>query len=116
MSNSIITDATRRSQNGERVNWEKVKHDSIKDTVEIVSDMINSSLMDRTLFCDLMNREHRYLQNEFTHLCLAWLQHCGSNEYLFDGRNSFSHMIGKRTIKIVNEPWTEEERLIVRSY
>ncbi len=46
-------------------------------------------------FNDAMSREHRTLQQNFTRLCLAWIEHCASDDYHYDGRNEASHNTSK---------------------
>jgi hypothetical protein len=66
-----------------------------KETVETVTDYLNSFSSKEKEFIDQMNLEHRTLQQSFTKLCLAWLENCASEEYHFDGRNEQSHGIAK---------------------
>ena len=66
--------------------------------VQELSKYVNGSLKTKE-FCNAMSREHRYLQNEFTYLCIEWLRHCGSDDYRYDGRNQHSHNFGKMLIE-----------------
>ena len=66
--------------------------------VQELSEYVNRSLKPNE-FCNAMSREHRYLQNEFTYLCIEWLRHCGSDDYRYDGRNEHSHNFGKMLIE-----------------
>ena len=66
--------------------------------VQELSEYVNGSLKQKE-FCNAMSREHRYLQNEFTYLCIEWLRHCGSDDYRYDGRNEHSHNFGKMLIE-----------------
>lgn len=65
---------------------EKTKH---KVTVEQVSNYLNCGANFKE-FCEEMSREHRYLQNEFTLLCIEWLRTCAKESYGVDGRNEWS--------------------------
>lgn len=65
--------------------------------VKELSDYINGTYRPNE-FCNAMSREHRYLQNEFTLLCIEWLRTCGSDNYRYDGRNEGSHNFGKMLI------------------
>jgi len=47
-----------------------------KETVENVTDYLNSFSNKEKEFILEMNREHRTLQQSFTKLCLAWLENC----------------------------------------
>ena len=66
--------------------------------VQELSEYVNGSVKTKE-FCNAMSREHRYLQNEFTYLCIEWLRHCGSDDYRYDGRNEHSHNFGKMLIE-----------------
>ena len=70
-----------------------------KETVTTMTDFVNNFSHDNKEFCELMSREHRYLQEEFTRLCLEWIATCGSDDYRFDGRNEYSHVICKELCK-----------------
>jgi hypothetical protein len=50
-------------------------------------------------FNKAMSNEHRTLQQTFTRLCLAWIEHVASDEYRTDGRNEAS----KNTCKAILE-------------
>lgn len=62
-----------------------------KEAVSTMTDFINNFSHDNIEFCQLMTHEHRYLQEEFTRLCLDWISTCGSDGYGFDRRNELSH-------------------------
>jgi hypothetical protein len=70
-----------------------------KETVETVTDYLNSFSSKEKEFIEAMNLEHRTLQQSFTKLCLAWLENCASEDYRFDGRNEQSHGISKDVLK-----------------
>ena len=67
--------------------------------VNNIINAINVMGFDKKEFCKLMSREHRYLQEEFTFLCLEWIRTCASDNYGFDGRNEYSHVISKELVK-----------------
>lgn len=46
-------------------------------------------------FNEAMSNQHRTLQQNFTRLCLGWIEHCASEEYRYDGRNEASHNTSK---------------------
>jgi hypothetical protein len=50
-----------------------------------------------------MSREHRTLQQSFTRLCLAWIEHVASSDYEFDGRNLQS----KETAQVIMQLWRD---------
>lgn len=66
--------------------------------VKEVSNYVNGSWSAKG-FCECMSREHRYLQNEFTRLCLEWLRTCASEDYRYDGRNEYSHFVARKFLE-----------------
>jgi hypothetical protein len=49
-------------------------------------------------FCKLMSNDHRTLQQNFTRLCLQWLETVASDDYRTDGRNEASKNIAQELI------------------
>jgi hypothetical protein len=70
-----------------------------KEVVINVTDYLNSFGNKNKEFIQEMNREHRTLQQNFTKLCMAWLENCASEEYRFDGRNEASHNVSKEMVE-----------------
>ena len=70
-----------------------------KEVVNNVTDYLNSFSNKNKEFIQEMNREHRTLQQNFTKLCMVWLENCASEEYRFDGRNEASHKISKEMVE-----------------
>jgi len=62
-----------------------------------ISNYLNSYGHDTRIkaLVEVMNQDHRTLQQSFTKLCVAWLNHCGDPEYRTDGRNEASAQLGK---------------------
>ena len=60
-----------------------------QETVKIMSDFVNSFNCDYKGFAKEMGVEHPTLQQNFTKLCVAWLQHLSSKEF-YDLRNEAS--------------------------
>lgn len=58
---------------------------------EQIGKHINCFNFDNQKFIEDFSMEHRTLQQQFTSLCFAWINHVGSPEYRFDGRNEYSH-------------------------
>jgi len=71
----------------------------IEEAVSAMTNLCNIMGHDTKLFVDRMDNEHRTLQQAFTGVCLAWIQHCASDEYRHDGRNEASHAIAKKLLK-----------------
>ena len=67
-----------------------------KQLASTITDALNGCF-DPKIFCEAMSREHRYLQHEFTNLCLNWLAQCRNmcNEGNYDGRNEYACLMGK---------------------
>lgn len=77
--------------------------ENTKVTVRAVSDFVNIMGHDNQIFCTEMTREHRTIQEEFTCLCIEWLKTCASDNYHFDFRNEYSHMIAKKLLEGAKE-------------
>jgi hypothetical protein len=74
----------------------------MKNTKELVGDItdyVNSFSNKEREFCEAMSLEHRTLQQSFTKLCLSWLEHCASSEYLTDARNEQSKKIAMELLE-----------------
>lgn len=72
--------------------------ETTKELADLMSAFLNSYIPEYDQFIELMNREHRTLQQSFTRLCLKWLENCASKDYGFDLRNEDSHTISKTII------------------
>lgn len=68
-----------------------------KELAKNVSNGINNMCFDKREFCEEMSREHRYLQSEFTELCISWLEKCAEmyEQGRYDGRNEYACKFGK---------------------
>ena len=72
------------------------------DAKELTSEITNylNTYGDKSVeFNEAMSREHRTLQQNFTRLCLAWIEHCASDDYRTDGRNEASQNTAKAILK-----------------
>ena len=67
-----------------------------KELASTITDAINGCF-DNRLFCEAMSREHRQLQDDFTNMCLAWLDECRKmyEEEHYDARNEYACKTGK---------------------
>ena len=54
--------------------------------------MLNNFSFSEKEFCKQMGNQHNTLQQSFTRLCKAWIEHCATKEYAnrADGRNEAS--------------------------
>lgn len=75
-----------------------VNTDAYKAKAAAVSDMLNNGTFNYDAFCEALSREHRTLQQNFTRLCFAWIQHCANDDYATDLRNEASHIKCKRIV------------------
>lgn len=75
-----------------------------KQLAGTITDALNGRFSKKE-FCDNMSREHRYLQGEFTELCIWWLEKCAemyeTNNY--DGRNKYGCEVGKQITEFLNK-------------
>ena len=68
-----------------------------EEFAKMIEKKMNSFNQDYSGIVDELGRTHRTLQQNFTKLCVAWLQHLselGENQY--DGRNKASVDFAKR--------------------
>jgi len=71
-----------------------------KELVQDITDYLNTFNSREKEFCEEMSREHRTLQQNFTRLCLQWIEHCASPEYRTDGRNEASKEVSIRILEL----------------
>ena len=75
-----------------------------KQLAGIITDAMNGRFSKRE-FCEAMSREHRYLQYEFTELCIWWLEKCAEmyEQNNYDGRNKYACEVGKKITEFLNK-------------
>lgn len=84
----------------------KLDHDG-RAIADKIGDYINSSLQSVKWFVQGMNRQHRTLQQGFTGLCIAWLEHLAQlKDGEFDGRNQASVELARKLVK--TKAWREK--------
>jgi len=74
----------------------------IMDARELANEITNylNTFGDKSEeFNNAMSNQHRTLQQNFTRLCLAWIEHCASDDYHYDGRNEASHNTSKAILE-----------------
>ena len=79
------------------------KTDKATQLAETIANSLNGGFS-RANFCEAMSREHRYLQNEFTFLCIAWLEKCAKmyEQGNYDDRNKGGCKVGKVVTDLLN--------------
>lgn len=71
-----------------------------EEAVQALSHMVNAmGNSDKKEFIELMNREHRTLQQSFTGLCFNWIENCASDDYRTDPRNVASQEVSRDVLK-----------------
>lgn len=70
-----------------------------KELVQDITDYLNTFNSKEKEFCEAMSCEHRTLQQNFTRLCLQWIEHCASDEYRTDARNERSKIISRELLE-----------------
>ena len=75
-----------------------------KQLADTITDAINGRFSKKE-FCEAMSREHRYLQGEFTELCIWWLEKCAEmyEQNNYDGRNQYACQVGKQITEFLNK-------------
>lgn len=73
---------------------EKTREENL---VKVISGEMNAFGFKKDKFCEEMSKEHRYLQSEFTELCISWLEKCAEmyDKGRYDGRNEVACKFGK---------------------
>ena len=67
-------------------------------TYETLSNAVNGGFSKKK-FLECFKRDHRYLQGEVFSLALAIIEECSKDDYGYDGRNEFAHVIAKNIIE-----------------
>ena len=79
-----------------------------KELTEIITNHLNTFGDKSEAFNEAMNRQHRTLQQNFTRLCLKWLEYVASDEYRTDGRNEQSKDIAQTLLAGFKDLKTQE--------
>ena len=80
---------------------DKFRDEEMDKVVKPLFDLINGGMI-KKLFIEKATRQHRTLQQGFTSLCLAWLQHLSTlNSGEYDGRNEASVRLAKEIMEKV---------------
>lgn len=71
---------------------------------EQITDALNGRFS-KADFCNAMSKEHRFLQYEFTELCVWWFEklaemHDAEN---YDDRNKYACQLGKQITEFLNK-------------
>ena len=78
------------------------KKEKEKQLAGIITDALNGRFSKKE-FCEAMSREHRYLQGEFTELCVWWFEKLAEmyEQGNYDGRNEHSCKLGKEFMEFL---------------
>lgn len=78
----------------------KADRESPEGVARILADYVNRLDNTGPEFAEEMGRQHRTLQQNFTRLCVAWLQYLGTSvDYMYDNRNQASVMLGREFVE-----------------
>jgi len=70
---------------------DKTREERAIEAVRTLSSFVNDMNRDEAQFLNSMAREHQTLQQSFTGLCFAWINHCAKMDFRnIDGRNEWS--------------------------
>lgn len=75
-----------------------------KELAGVITDAINGCFSKKK-FCEAMGREHRYLQYEFTEMCVWWFEKLAEmyEQGNYDGRNEHACELGKKITEFLNK-------------
>ena len=75
-----------------------------KELAGTITDVLNGCFSKKK-FCDAMSREHRYLQYEFTEMCVWWFEKLAEmyEQGNYDGRNEHACRTGKMIADFINK-------------
>jgi hypothetical protein len=74
-----------------------------------ITDGVNNTLFNHEEFNKAMSKEHKTLQQNFTRMCLKWIEHLAQVDPRFsDARNEASLTVSKRLIKAFDESLIED--------
>lgn len=76
------------------------------ETIELINEItnyVNSFKNQGPEFCAAMSVEHKTLQQNFTRLCLQWIEHVASSDYKTDARNEDSKKIACELLQAFRE-------------
>jgi len=79
-----------------------------KELTNVITNHLNSFNDKSEEFNLAMSREHRTLQQNFTRLCLKWIEFVASEEYLTDARNEQSKEVAQNLLSGFRELKIEE--------
>lgn len=74
-----------------------------KNIVSEITNYLNTYSNKWPEFCAAMSVEHKTLQQDFTRLCLKWLEHISSPDYKTDVRNEQSQNIARELLQAFKE-------------
>lgn len=75
-----------------------------KQLASTITDALNGRFSKKE-FCDAMSREHRFLQDDFTVLCVWWFEKLAEmyDTENYDGRNKYACQLGKQITEFLNK-------------
>lgn len=77
--------------------------DTSRKIATTIINELNTFTFNSKEVAEAMSEKHKTLQQNFTRLCVEWLRLCGSENYLYDGRNEASHEIGKKVAPVLED-------------
>ena len=80
------------------------KAEKEKHLTETIADALNGGFSKKE-FCEAMSKEHRYLQGEFTELCVWWFEKLAEmyEQWNYDARNEHYCKLGKEVYDFLNK-------------
>lgn len=88
------------------MSYEEKRKADAKEMAEKMAKFANNVTFNRDIpyFVEAMGREHRTLQQSFSGLCFAWIQHLASlEENQYDARNEASVKTAKKIMEHIDK-------------
>lgn len=76
-----------------------MNNENVTAAVKAIETMVNTFGTTHDQFIDEASRMHRTLQQSFTRVALAWIEHVASDVYRYDPRNESSHNVCKEMLQ-----------------
>lgn len=103
LMNNILTEDQVKEFKEYLISHPSTTDDRNQTAINALENAINNCGFNPNEFIKETNTWHRYLQNELVKLARAIIKNAASDDYKFDGRNEWAHVISKEILE--NNPY-----------